>query len=34
MPLPLLSEDFKDDGPCTAEDYWNLPNGVRAELMF
>lgn len=28
MPLPKMSDDV-----CTAEDYWNLPDGQRAELI-
>ena len=33
MSLPPLKEEFEDSGTCTAEDYWGLPDGVRAELI-
>lgn len=34
MPMPLEAMSLEEeDGPCTSEDYWNLPDGVRAELI-
>ncbi len=31
--MPLLNDNFVSDGPCTAGDYWGLPDGCRAELI-